>query len=103
VRSKDFYYKSALLGFEEKYGSIKNYIFLALLPSYLERNNASLVAMVANFMQESEQGFDGFYLNDFQGLFDQLKALLKGDKKVILIGVSFALLDFAEQFPAVFF
>jgi hypothetical protein len=102
VRSKDFYYKSALLGFEEKYGSIKNYIFLALLPSYLERNNASLVAMVANFMQESEQGFDGFYLNDFQGLFDQLKALLKGDKKVILIGVSFALLDFAEQFPADF-
>jgi hypothetical protein len=91
-----------LLGFEEKYGSIKNYIFLALLPSYLERNNASLVAMVANFMKESEQGFDGFYLNDFQGLFDQLKAILKGDKKVILIGVSFALLDFAEQFPADF-
>ena len=102
VRSKDFYYKSALLGFEEKYGSIKNYIFLALLPSYLERNNASLVAMVANFMKESKQGFDGFYLNDFQGLFDQLKAILKGDKKVILIGVSFALLDFAEQFPADF-
>ncbi len=102
VRSKAMYQENTLLGFEEHYGSIKEYTFLALLPSYLERSNASLVSMAAYFMQQSGQGFEGFYLHDFQGLFDQLQTLIKGNKKVVLIGVSFALMDFAEQFPADF-
>jgi hypothetical protein len=102
VRSKTMYHESALLGFEEHYGSIKDYTILALLPSYLERSNASLVSMVSYFMQQSGQGFDGFYLHDFKGLFDRLQLLIKGNKKVILIGVSFALMDFAEQYPADF-
>ncbi len=102
VRSKTMYHESALLGFEEHYGSIKDYTILALLPSYLERSNASLVSMVSYFMQQSGQGFEGFYLHDFKGLFDRLQLLIKGNKKVILIGVSFALMDFAEQYPADF-
>lgn len=102
VRSKVFYQQNALLGFQEHYGSIKDYIVLALLPSYLERNNASLVFMVHNFMQQSGQDFEGFYLHEFQGLYNRINELRKENKKIILIGVSFALMDFAAQFPTDF-
>lgn len=102
VRSKAFYQQNALLGFQEYYGSIKDYTVLALLPSYLERNNASLVFMVNYFMQQSGQDFEGFYLNEFQGLYNRINELRNENKKIILIGVSFALMDFAAQFPGDF-
>jgi hypothetical protein len=100
VSSTALYQEIALHGFQDQFGDINEYVILALLPSYLERSNSSLVHMVSFFMQQSKQGFDGFYLNDFKGLHNQIDSLLKGNKKVLLIGVSFALLDFAEQYPA---
>jgi hypothetical protein len=71
---------------------------LALLPSYLERNNSSLVYMVNAFLPEAHKT-SGFFLNDFTSLKNQLDANEKTAIKTLLIGVSFALLDFSEQFP----
>lgn len=98
VKDINLYHKAALLGFEHFYGPITDYTFLALLPSYLERDNSSLVEMANYFMQKSEQNFLGFYLNDFAGLKEKLIELISNNKKVILIGVTFALLDFAEKY-----
>ena len=94
VRNLKNYQENALRLFENNYGSIKEYHFLALLPSYLERNNSSLVFMMDYFIKVSESGFSGFYLNETEELVDLLKKL-KTDRarKTILIGVTFALLD----------
>lgn len=85
--------------FEEAYGPLKNFHILALLPSYLERNNSSLVYMVQRFMQHtggSEQS--GFYLNNVAELTDKLRYLTEHDvnRQILLIGVTFGLLDWAE-------
>ncbi len=71
---------------------------LALLPSYLERNNSSLVYMV-NALLPQAHSTSGFFLNDFEALKNQIEANEKSEIKTLLIGVSFALLDFSEQFP----
>jgi phenylacetate-coenzyme A ligase PaaK-like adenylate-forming protein len=71
---------------------------LALLPSYLERNNSSLVYMV-NALLPQAHSTSGFFLNDFEALRDQLLTNEKQGLKTLLLGVSFALLDFAEAFP----
>ena len=71
---------------------------LALLPSYLERNNSSLVYMVNALLPEAHST-SGFFLNDFTALKNQLVENEKNKIKTLLIGVSFALLDFSEQFP----
>jgi hypothetical protein len=71
---------------------------LALLPSYLERNNSSLVYMV-NALLPKAHSTSGFFLNDFTALKNQLVENEKNKIKTLLIGVSFALLDFSEQFP----
>jgi hypothetical protein len=71
---------------------------LALLPSYLERNNSSLVYMV-NALLPLAHETSGFFLNDFTALKNQLEANEKNDIKTLLLGVSFALLDFSEEFP----
>lgn len=80
------------------YGDIKQYCILALLPSYLERKNASLVHMCKVLMDDSGNRNNGFYLYDMQALHDVLKANEIYGQKTILIGVSFALLDFAAAF-----
>lgn len=80
------------------YGEVKNYIVLALLPSYLERDGSSLIYMCEHLINNSEDERSGFYLNEFE----KIKSIIEennGDKKVLLIGVTYALLDFAEQFP----
>ena len=70
---------------------------LALLPSYLERNNSSLVYMVNALLPEAHET-SGFFLNDFTALKNQLEANEKNEVKTLLLGVSFALLDFSEEF-----
>lgn len=100
VADERIYRTSLLAGFEQFYGSVKDYTFLALLPSYLERQNASLVHMAKVLMEESNQPYNGFYLNEYEKLAQTLQALVAEGKKVLLLGVTFALLDFAEQFPA---
>jgi hypothetical protein len=73
---------------------------LALLPSYLERNNSSLVYMVNALLPHAHKT-SGFFLNDFTTLKNKLEENEKNEVKTLLIGVSFALLDFSEQFPMV--
>ena len=98
VRELSYYHQVSRYLFELQYGSLKNYHILALLPSYLERDGSSLIEMVQHFIGESGSGSSGFYLNEYEKLKDQLKQLDKGKdgRKVLLIGVTFGLLDFAE-------
>jgi Acyl-protein synthetase, LuxE len=86
--------------FEMNYGKLSDYHILALLPSYLERGASSLVSMVEDFIKVSDSPHGGFYLNEQNSLIDKIQFLLQqGDRKVLLIGVTFALLDLAEKFP----
>ncbi len=91
----DFYLTNARKLFEAVYGSLSNYVILALLPSYLEKGNSSLVFMVQDFMNYSANG-SGFYLNNLHELKEVLDDHYSHGKKVILWGVTYALLDFAD-------
>ncbi|AFK02758.1 acyl-protein synthetase [Emticicia oligotrophica DSM 17448] len=85
--------------FEQFYGPLNEFHILALLPSYLERNNSSLVYMVQSFIYRTYSRESGFYLKNTQELLQQLRLLSKqqSKRKVLLIGVTFALLDLAES------
>lgn len=98
VKDLKVYEKSFVKGFEYFYGNPQNMVILALLPSYLERANASLVYMVDVLIKKSGKPESGFYLNEFDKLAITLQKLQKEKRKTILIGVTFALLDFAEKF-----
>lgn len=97
VQNMAFYKAAALKAFEKLYGPVGNYVILALLPSYLERQNSSLVAMVQFFIEEAGDPLAGFFLHDQQALLDRLEEVKGADKTPLLIGVSFALLDLAES------
>ncbi|MDG2195158.1 MAG: acyl transferase [Polaribacter sp.] len=97
VTDSSLYQKSYRKGFEHFYGNIKDYVVLALLPNYLERKGSSLVAMVDDFIQQSNNSASGFYLNNVNELAITLNQLDKSGQKVLLIGVSFALLDLVEK------
>ncbi|NJL76366.1 MAG: long-chain fatty acid--CoA ligase [Saprospiraceae bacterium] len=99
IRNLNFYLTAARQGFEGFYGSVEEYCFLALLPSYLERSGSSLIAMVDAFIQRSKYKESGFFLYDFDALAQQLQSCIQANIPTVLIGVSFALLDFAEQYP----
>ena len=99
VRDAALYTQSLLQGFEQYYGAPEQYTILALLPSYLERKNASLVYMAQQLMNKSNHADNGFYINEWQLLHDKLKKLNDEGQKTILLGVTFALLDFAEAYP----
>lgn len=98
IKNPDIYYKSLLKGFEEYYGAMSQYTVLALLPAYLERTGSSLVTMVEKLMEASGNGNDGFFLYDFDSLARRIDELLASGKKILLVGVTFALLDYAEKF-----
>lgn len=89
-------------GFEQFYGSVSDYAILALLPSYLERQDSSLVYMVDYFIQQSHYPQSGFFLYNTQELADKLAECLEKDIPVLLWGVTYALLDFAEKHPMSF-
>ncbi len=97
VKDTSLYKKSFLKSFEAVYGSVKDWCIIGLLPSYLERNNSSLVYMVNELVQQSKHSRSGFYLNEYDRLSDVLKELGAQSQKTLLIGVTFALLDFAEK------
>ncbi|MDY8134974.1 acyl transferase [Aquimarina sp. 2201CG5-10] len=97
VTDLNIYEASFNKGFEYFYGDIKEYTVLALLPSYLEREGSSLVYMVDHLIKASQTAESGFYLNDTEALISKLKQLTSKNKKIVLIGVSFALLDLVEQ------
>jgi phenylacetate-coenzyme A ligase PaaK-like adenylate-forming protein len=98
VTDLSIYEASFRKGFHEFYGNISDYVILALLPNYLERKGSSLVYMVHDMIQQSQHPQSGFYLNDLTALKEQLITLDSEGKKVLLIGVSFALLDLVEQY-----
>jgi phenylacetate-coenzyme A ligase PaaK-like adenylate-forming protein len=97
VSDINFYKESYRKGFHHFYGNIKEYTVLALLPNYLERKGSSLVYMVDEFIKKSNNVESGFYLDNFKELTQKLIALDKKGQKVLLIGVSFALLDLIEK------
>jgi len=99
VSDISLYVKSFSKCFENFYGPIKDYIFLGLLPSYLEQKNSSLVYMINYFIKESKYNESEFYLNDYKKLNKVLIKLRKENKRIILFGVSYALLDFIEKYP----
>lgn len=102
IKSLDLYEKSFVTNFTQQFGTPKDYILLALLPSYLEREGSSLVYMVERLISLTQDPFSGFYLDDVDKLALVLNDLKKTTKKVILIGVSYALLDLSADFPMVF-
>lgn len=99
VFREELYEASLLRSFRAVYGDPSDYAILALLPSYLERKNASLVHMVRVLMRESRHSANGFYLDEWKQLSDLLYALERDQMPTLLIGVTFALLDFAEAYP----
>ena len=97
VNDLNIYHKSFEKGFHEFYGSIKDYAILALLPSYLERENSSLVYMANHLIDQSKHPLSGFYLDEWDQLINTLQTLEKEGQKTILLGVTFALLILIEK------
>ncbi len=99
IKDLSIYKRSFLNGFELFYGPVKEWCIIGLLPSYLERKGSSLVLMVDELIRLSQHPLSGFYLNEFESLSNHLAKLESDGQKTLLIGVSFALLDLASQFP----
>jgi phenylacetate-coenzyme A ligase PaaK-like adenylate-forming protein len=97
VTDLEIYKQSFRKSFESFYGTIEDYVVLALLPSYLERDGSSLVYMVNDMITQSKQPESGFYLDNLEALKDTLIKVDASHKKVLLISVSFALLDLVES------
>ncbi|HCM33654.1 acyl transferase [Chryseobacterium sp.] len=94
IANPELYEESIYKSFEQFIGKPEEFIFLGLLPSYLEKQNSSLIYMVNYLMKKSDKPENGYFLYNHSDLFDLLSQLK--DKKVILFGVSFALLDFLD-------
>lgn len=96
------YERSFLNGFEKFYGLVTDYCLLALLPSYLEREGSSLVYMMDAMIKNSGHEQSGFYLHNHKELFETLAELKHKNQKTILVGVTYALLDFVENYKPEF-
>jgi phenylacetate-coenzyme A ligase PaaK-like adenylate-forming protein len=97
VTDVSVYEQSYLQGFAEFYGNIEDYAVLALLPSYLEREGSSLIYMVEDLIQKSNNPDSGFYLHNYDELTEKLIKLDASGQNVLLIGVTYALLDLVEK------
>ena len=96
IASDSFYQEVSQRIFESFYGNLNDFHILALLPSYLERKNTSLVCMIQHFMKKSVKP-SGFFLHNNDELIVQLQTLSSSKKKILLIGVTFALLELARK------
>ncbi len=99
VKDTEIYRISFSTAFSVFYGHVQDWCIIGLLPAYLERQHSSLVLMVDELIRQSGHGESGFYLDEFAQLHRVLQRLEAVGQKVLLIGVTFALLDFAEAFP----
>ena len=99
VTDISIYGKSFHAGFELFYGPVTGYCILGLLPSYLERKGSSLVYMMDSLIKDSGHPQSGFYLHNRQELYHVLTDLKSKKQKTLLLGVTYALLDFAAQHP----
>ena len=99
VTDVSLYEESYQKGFSQFYGNIEDYVILALLPSYLEREGSSLIYMVEDLIQMTNNHESGFYLHNHEELIEKLIRLDSSGQNVILIGVTYALLDLIEKHP----
>lgn len=97
VTDLKYYEESFRKGFSYFYGPIEEYVVLALLPSYLEREGSSLIYMAQDFIEQSNHPESGFYLHNYEELITRLQALDQEGKNILLLGVSYALLDIIEK------
>lgn len=98
VQDVKIYESSYLKACEQFYGTIQDICILALLPNYLEREGSSLIYMVDDLIKKSKHPSSGFFLYNHQELYQTLLSLKKAEQKTILIGVTYALLDFIESY-----
>jgi phenylacetate-coenzyme A ligase PaaK-like adenylate-forming protein len=98
VTDVSWYVESFRAAFKLFYGDVENYTILALLPAYLERKGSSLIYMADDLIKQSKNPDSGFYLYNHDELYHQLKKQQAAQKPTILIGVTFALLDFVERY-----
>jgi phenylacetate-coenzyme A ligase PaaK-like adenylate-forming protein len=97
VTDLSYYEQSFRLAFSQFYGNIEDYAVLALLPSYLEREGSSLIYMVQDLIEGSNNPDSGFYLHNYDELIKKLLSLDNSGQNVLLIGVTYALLDLIEK------
>ena len=97
VSDLSLYESSYHQAFSQFYGNIEDYVVLALLPSYLEREGSSLIYMVNDLIERTNNPDSGFYLHNYKELISKLIALDQSGENVILIGVTYALLDLIEM------
>jgi phenylacetate-coenzyme A ligase PaaK-like adenylate-forming protein len=97
VTDVSIYEESYRKGFSQFYGNIEDYVVLALLPSYLEREGSSLIHMIDDLIQLSNHPESGFYLHNYDELIEKIIQLDQSGQNVILIGVTYALLDVIEK------
>ena len=98
VKNAQIYRDSFRRTFTHFYDDVRDWAIIGLLPSYLERKHSSLVFMVDDLVQLSQQPESGFYLYDTERLIQVLRNLQNNGRKVLLIGVTFALLDLADKY-----
>lgn len=99
IKDEAVYQQSFTTAFEAVYGPVQDWCIIGLLPAYLERPHSSLVYMVEHLIKVSTHAQSGFYLYDHAALAKTLAANEAAGQKTLLIGVTFALLDFAQNFP----
>ena len=99
VEELSVYEASFMECFRQFYGDPKSFCILGLLPNYLERQHSSLVYMIHHLIEASGHPQNGFYLYDFENLDKTLAELEKQQQPTLLIGVSFALMDFVDAYP----
>lgn len=98
IADRNFYLHHSERCFEHFFGALEQYQIFALMPSYLERKDSSLIAMLEHFIQKTNSSYSGFYLYEHDKLVSDLMDARTTGRKIILWGVSFALLDLAEKF-----
>ena len=99
VKDLNLYKQSFITCFEKFYGSVKDWCIIGLLPSYLQQKHSSLITMVDELIKLSTHDESGFYLDEYEKLHSVLHCLESNKQKTLLIGVTYALLDFADKFP----
>jgi hypothetical protein len=96
VWSPDNYLSNAVQLFEDQYGKLEDFVVLALLPSYLEQGDSSLIFMIDHFIEKTGSNSSGYFLNANDKLVNTAKRAILDSKRVLVVGVTYALLDFAE-------
>jgi phenylacetate-coenzyme A ligase PaaK-like adenylate-forming protein len=97
VSDVSIYEQSFLKSYELQFGDPENQVILALLPNYIQQGNSSLIYMVNDLINQTENELSGFLLNDFNEIRERYESAMSSGKKVVIFGVSYALLDLAEQ------